>query len=107
MIYLVCGRYLVTEDGIRCCPALDDAVTVCSMSSHKNTQLSESQLTALVAIIFDEHGAGLNRDQFNDEAMNLLENIAGLEMTANKVRSAYLKTMWSVYQEIQPIGPLN
>lgn len=101
--------YLVTEVGIRCCPALDDAVTVCSMGSQRKScsQLSESQLTGLAVIIYDECGGSLNRDQFNNEAMNLLDDIAGIESLTTKARTKYLNAMWSSYQQVQPVSQLH
>lgn len=102
-------RYLVAEVGIRCCPALDDAVTLLSMKiqSELCLQLSESQLTGLAVIILDEHGAGLNRDQFNDVAMTMLDDIAGGELLPARTRPKYLNTMWSSYQQTNTVSQLH
>lgn len=71
------------------------------------SELSESQLTGLAVIIYDEFGGSLNRDQFNNEALILFENVAGLETITNKAKLAYLKMMWPVYQQIQPVSHLH
>ena len=64
--------------------------------------LSPDELKTLLLIIRDQHGSSLTRQQFTDIALDLFEDISGLEGAPADQVMEIINTLWSVYCEYKP-----
>ena len=60
--------------------------------------LSNSQIREIVTAITEASGTQLPRTTFDETALNLFDDIAGLELLTPAHRSQLLNKMWSRYQ---------
>jgi len=61
-------------------------------------QLENDQLNTLVDTIREKSGDTLSRAAFNDQMLQLFENIPGFETLPCRLSQRYLKTLWQSYQ---------
>ena len=60
---------------------------------------SPDELQTLISIIRDQHGLKLTRQQFTETAIDLFEDISGLEGIPPEQAMEIINTLWSVYCE--------
>lgn len=75
-----------------------DGARMRSRNEPSCTTLTIAQLNELVAIVREDHGSMLPRQEFNNIVLMLCEDIAGLEQMTNTQRNRLLKNLWSRYQ---------
>ena len=63
---------------------------------------SPDELQTLISIIRDQHGLKLTRQQFTETAIDLFEDISGLEGIPPEQAMEIINTLWSVYCEYKP-----
>jgi len=74
------------------------------MGSTNNASLQRltiAEIERLVEVIVDASGADLERAQFTDMAIALLDEIPGLETLPNRAVRQYVSEMWTRYLSVQ------
>ena len=74
------------------------------MGSTNNASLQRltiAEIERLVEVIVDECGADLERQQFTDMAMALLDDMPGLETLPSRAARQYVSAMWNRYLSLQ------
>lgn len=64
-------------------------------------RLTIAEIERLIEAIVDESGADLERAQFTDMAMALLDQIPGLETLPSRAATQYVSAMWTRYLRVQ------
>ena len=64
-------------------------------------RLTIAEIERLVEVIVDESGADLERAQFTDATMALLDQIPGLETLPSRAARQYVSAMWTRYLSAQ------
>ena len=64
-------------------------------------RLTSAEIERLVEVIVDECGAELERQQFTDMAMALLDDMPGLETLPTRAAKQYVSAMWTRYLSVQ------
>lgn len=62
-----------------------------------STELSSDQQKALVNIISDQSGHNLSYDDFTDQVLSLLDDIAGFEVISDSESEILINQLWSYY----------
>ena len=71
---------------------------VCMKTRNRWNSLPNSQILELVTVITEARGTQLPRTTFDETALNLFDDIAGLELLTPTQRNQLLKKLWSRYQ---------
>lgn len=80
-----------------------DFKLVACMEAMNNMKLTPEQMHDLVEAIAEDHGKKLDREQFNDAALGMFEDISGFEDVAadHPQMKKYLKMLFQLYQQIK------
>lgn len=60
--------------------------------------LTDDELDRLVEVIVEQFGSTLDRDQFADVALTLIDDMPGLETITMKQASRYIAALWRRYK---------
>ena len=69
------------------------------MQSNADTQLTDTQIQRLVAILFEEHGLDIEEADLDEVIALLLEDVAGYEIASASVVHDTLNAIRSKYYE--------
>ena len=62
---------------------------------HLSLVLTEDQIERIAKVILDQYGKGLGKTHFNDAALGVFENIAGLDgLTSAEVRKLLVRVCY-------------
>lgn len=62
-------------------------------------ELSEGEIIRLAAIVRDQHGQFLLLDKFTEEALQLLEDVPGLECLPDAATQSLINELWVIYHD--------
>ena len=80
----------------------DDAVGMKSRENSWIYELTSEQLDSLVDEIISRHETRLDRKQLNTVALQLFEDVPGLESISGNRISEYLRLLWTRYRTRAP-----